>query len=53
MIFFWSERRRQLTKGQDICASIVFKAESKPKQEEIFFWGFSSKTKNTLFGGPK
>ena len=41
------------TDQKDICASIVFKAESKPKHEEnfFFFWGggFSSKTKNALF----
>ena len=36
------------------CASIVFKAESKPEQEEkICFGGFSSKTKSALFRGSK
>ena len=39
---------------KNICASIVFKAESKPKHEEqIFLRGFSSKTKNVIFQGPK
>ena len=34
---------------KDICASIAFKAESKPKDEDnIFFY-----TKNTLFQGSK
>ena len=42
------------TDQKDICVSIVFKAESKPKHKENFFWGgFSSKTKNALFRGPK
>ena len=37
-----------------ICASIVFKAESKPKQEEqIFERGFLQKPKIHFFGGPK
>ena len=39
---------------KNICASIVFKAESRPKQEESkFFGGFSTKTKNALFRGSK
>ena len=38
------------TDKKDICASIVFKAESKLKHEEkTLFGGFSSKTKNVLF----
>ena len=41
------------TDQKNICASIVFKAESKLKHEENFFWGFSSKTKNALFWGSK
>ena len=32
---------------KNICASIVFKAESKPKREEKFFGGVSSKTKGS------
>ena len=37
------------TNQKNICVSIVFKAESKPKQEEEKkFGGFSSKTKNAL-----
>ena len=42
------------TDKKNICASIVFKVESKPKHEENnFLVGFSSKTKNTLFRGSK
>ena len=42
------------TDEKDICASIVFKAEWKPKHEEkTFFGGFSSKTKIALFQGSK
>ena len=38
------------TDQKNICVSIVFKAESKPKQEEQnFVGGFPSKTKNALF----
>ena len=34
-------------KNKNVCASIVFKAESEPKEEETYFLGgFSSKTKN-------
>ena len=41
------------TDQKNICASIVFKAESKSKPEEHFFWGgFLQKTK-THFGGSK
>ena len=36
-----------------MCASIVFKAESKPKQEEKNVLGLSSKIKNPLFWGSK
>ena len=39
---------------KDICLSIVFKAESKPKHEEkLLLGGFSSKTEKPFFGGPK
>ena len=42
------------TDQKDICATIVFKTEPKPKHEEILFLkGFSSKTKNALFRGSK
>ena len=42
------------TNQKNICASIVFKAESKPKnKEKKCLGGFSLKTKNVLFGGPK
>ena len=42
------------TDQKNICAYIVFKAESKSKhREKIFLWGFSSKTKNALFRGSK
>ena len=42
------------TDKKDICVYIVFKAESKPKHEEKNLCvDFSSKTKNTLFGGSK
>ena len=42
------------TEQKNIRASIVSKAESKPKHEEkVFFGGFSSKTKNALFQGSK
>ena len=42
------------TDQKKICASIVFKAESKPKhKEKNFLVGFSSKTKNALFRGSK
>ena len=38
------------TDQKNICVSIVFKAESKLKhKEKMFFGGFPSKTKNTLF----
>ena len=37
---------------QNMCVSILFKAESEQKHEAKFFWGgFSSKTKNLLFRG--
>ena len=36
---------------KNICASIVFKAESEPKHEENYLGGFTSKTKNMLFWG--
>ena len=40
--------------GKNICASIVFDAESKPKHEEHFcLWGFLPKPKNALFGVSK
>ena len=42
------------TDQKDICASIVFKAEPKPKHKEIFFGGFFyQKPKTRFFGGPK
>ena len=42
------------TNQKNICASIVFKAESKPKHEEKFFLGgFLQKQKTHFFGGPK
>ena len=42
------------TDQTDICASIVVKAESKPKHEEKRFWGvFLQKLKNAFFGGSK
>ena len=42
------------TDQKDICASIVFKAESKPKHLEKLFWGgFLQKPKTGFFGGPK
>ena len=38
---------------KDICAFIVFKAESKPKHEETCFGGvFLKKPKTHFFGGP-
>ena len=36
---------------KDICASIVFKAESKPKHEEQFFGGFYFKNQKHAFSG--
>ena len=39
------------TDQKDICASIVFKAESKPKHEEIIFWGVFHQKR--FLGGPK
>ena len=42
------------TDQKDICASIVFKAESKAKHEETFFGGvFHQKPKMRFFGSPK
>ena len=42
------------TDQKNICATIVFKAESKPKHEETsFLGGFSSKIKIALFRGSK
>ena len=42
------------TDQKSICASIVFKAKSKPKHEKKNCFGvFSLKTKNTLFQGSK
>ena len=42
------------TDQKDICASIVFKAESKLKHEENKIWGvFHQKPKTRFFGGPK
>ena len=42
------------TDKKDICASIVFKSESKPKHEEEKIWGvFLQKPKTRFFGGPK
>ena len=40
------------TDQKNICASIVFKAESKPKHEEKFFWGgvFFKNQKRTFLG---
>ena len=39
---------------KNICASIVFKAESRPKHEDNYFWGgFLQKPKMHFFGGPK
>ena len=34
---------------KNICASIVFKAESKPKHEEQKFWGFFFKNQKRTF----
>ena len=40
------------TDQEDICVSIVFKAESKQKQEEQFFWGgFFIKNQKQAFLG--
>ena len=48
--FFWCVFEN--TEENNNCVFIVFKAESEPKQEEKFFWGYcSSKTKNALFRG--
>ena len=42
------------TDQKDICVSIVFTAESKPKhKEKKNCWGFPSKTKNAFFRGSK
>ena len=42
------------TDQKDICASIVFKSESKPKHEEEKIWGvFLQKPKTQFFGVPK
>ena len=41
------------TNQKNICASIVFKAKSKPKHEENVFGGFLQKPKTHFFGGPK
>ena len=42
------------TDQKNICASIVFKAESKPKHEEKpFLGGFLQKPKTHFYGGPK
>ena len=42
------------TGQKNICASIIFKAESKPKHEEHIFWGgFLQKPKPHFFGGLK
>ena len=42
------------TDKNNICASIVFKAESKPKQKKFFFAvGFLQKPKTHFCGGPK
>ena len=50
-MYFWKHTKIE---PKNICASIVFKAESEPKQEEqICFGGFSLKTKNTPFWGSK
>ena len=52
MLPFTSKKKRRNTDQRNICATIVFKAESKPKpEEEKKFGGFSSKTKNKLFRG--
>ena len=44
--------RLKNTNQKNICASIVFKAESKPKHEEKFFWGgvFFKNQKCTFLG---
>ena len=56
-LFWWSITFLCVFKNTDqknIYASIVLKAESKPKHEENFFGVFFlSKTKNALFGCPK
>ena len=39
----------QTYRQKDICASIVFKAESKPKHEEKHFWGFFFKNQKRAF----
>ena len=49
--FFWCIFKN--TDEKNICALIVFKAESKLKHEEKMLGGFSLKTKNALFGGSK
>ena len=44
----------QNTDQKDICASFVFKVESKPKHKEQFFRGvFLQKPKTCFFGDPK
>ena len=39
------------TDQNNICASIVFKAKTKEKYEEIFFYGFNLKTQKCSFFG--
>ena len=41
------------TDQKDICASIAFKAESKPKHKENIFWVFFFHKKTRFFGDPK
>ena len=51
---FWRPIVFKNTDQKDICASFVFKAESKPKHEETFFvWVFLKKPKTRFFKGPK
>ena len=50
---FFSAFSKILTKKKkDICASIIFKAESKPKHEDKIFWGgFFIKNQKRDFSG--
>ena len=50
-IFLMHSKKLQNTDQKDICASIVYKAESKPKHKEQFFGGvFLLKPKTCFFG---